>query len=416
VHANTKEFVKAFLAVCVSTGIFVGAIEVGLRIINIPPEPIFGWKWARSPYKSDANNLDTRVNQLELRGRPIEYGKNDFVIVILGDSYTEAGTHAFEEMPEQILEKLLHEKYGFDSVRVFSIASAGWGQDQQLVGLLEYFSRFRADLVLMWLTPINDYWENGNVDRSISQESGPLKPTFRMRGSDIELAYPQHRWKLRLLIERALAHLKYGNAVGLERLYTSWWLGELPESNLTSVPRSMCPLMEVEQLDVVSSFHARQAAITAITTEDLPEGRSHFSHFLIPHSKREDYQINITHRLIDEIAKLATSHSASFRMFYPKGSDIDKALGVVKCVREATTGKYYSSDLSDLTADLSNIGLGRALLKININSDVPTIISSRDWHLNRLGNILAMDALAQQLIEQKLLQREKKSMDIFHDD
>jgi hypothetical protein len=405
---NSSELLKGVSIAVITVLLALTALELGLRSADIPPEPQFGWKWDRSPYKSDSNVQDNRVNQLGLRGRQIAYDDNDFVIILLGDSYTEAGAHEYENMPEQMLERLLRENYGFDNVRVFSVASAGWGQDQELLWLEAYFSRFRADLVLMWITPINDYWENGNVDRSVLPTPGPLKQTFKLSENNLELAYPrQHAFKLRLLLEKALANLRYGREASLERFYVTGWLEKLPPSNLTPISRLFCPPIEIEQLDVVAAFQNGEARVTLVTTEDLTNGRSHFSHFLIPSSRRELYQIDITHRLIEEAANLSSKHNAQFRMFYPKGSDIDRALGSVKCVKDKVSGSYFLTDFSDLTYDIRHSQLRGMLLTLDISSSAPNGISSSDWHLNMEGNRSAMDVLAKRLLASGLLPAKK---------
>ena len=48
-------------------------------------------------------------------------------------------------------------------VKVFTIASAGWGEDQELVWLRKYFQEHRADLVLEWITPVNDLFERSAI-------------------------------------------------------------------------------------------------------------------------------------------------------------------------------------------------------------------------------------------------------------
>lgn len=408
-RANLTRFSSGLSIMVVTSILVIICAEFGLRWAHIPPEPRFGWKWSSSPYKSDTNVQDARVNELGLRGRPIAYNDHDLVIVLVGDSYIEAGAQNYEDMPEQILENLLKTKYGLRHARVFSVASAGWGQDQEFLSLEAYFSRFRADLVLMWLTPINDYWENGNVDRNTLPKAGPLKPTFRLtEGNDLHLEYPEKSpFKIRLLFERAIANLRYGDG-GLEQFYMQRWLEKLPPSNISPAPPSFCPPAEVDQLDVVASFQRNEGRVTAVTSEDLDHARSHFSHFLIPISLRERYQIRITHRLIEEAAKLALAQGAAFRAFYPKGSDIDRALGLVKCVKDKTTGKYYLTDFSDLVFDLKESHLKELLLEIDITSKTPNGISSRDWHLNRDGNLMAMDVLAQQLLASGLLQHRAK--------
>ena len=95
-------------------------------------------------------------------------------------------------------------------MKVVSLASAGWAQDQQLVWLERYFRDYRADLVVNFFTPSNDYFENKFIDRSLSRRAGPLKPTYRLTADGgLELVLdPTSRWRLVELVRRAWARIK----------------------------------------------------------------------------------------------------------------------------------------------------------------------------------------------------------------
>ena len=156
---------KNLLLAAASALLMLAVTEVILQVIDFPATPTPGWRWDESPYRSPANDGDKRTNQLGLRGGPIQYSKDDFVVVLLGDSQVEAGTQPWDKMPELLLHQALQQQLPSRSVKVFSVASAGWGTDQQLFWLNRYFEKYRADLVVNWLTPVNDYWENTFIDR-----------------------------------------------------------------------------------------------------------------------------------------------------------------------------------------------------------------------------------------------------------
>jgi hypothetical protein len=388
--------IEVFAILIVSAGL----CEIALHVLNLPPAPTVGWKWETSPYKSDLYASKSDVNQLGLRGRPINYAKDDFVVVLVGDSYVEAGFQPKERMPERVLEEIFKTKYRRDDIKVFSVASAGWGQDQEVLALSAYLAEFRADLVLTWLTPINDYWENGNIDRSVTKVAGPIKPTFDLRTGDIET--PSFRSKLWLLLETLSARLHFGQGGTIEQLYLDDWLNHTPRSSLAPTSASSCPATEVGQLDVVGSS---QPEITALTAEDVANGRSHFSHFIRPLGARELYQIDITHRLIRKARDVAKRSGAQFKVLNTFDGELDKALKRVSCVRDATSGDLYKTDFSDMAFDFKDDAFRDVLLRVNISTDKPTLVSSRDWHLNHEGNLVAMNALADRLMSDGLLKR-----------
>src|SRR5688572_4684118 len=140
-----------FRALLVAVSLFVGLLiaEVALRVLNTPNPATSGWR---------AQLTVKEQNQLGFRGQSIEYAEDDFVIVMIGDSYVEAQSCAYEWMPERRLQSYLNALG--KRVKVFSVGASGYGQDQELLGLRDYFKQFRADMVILWETPINDIWNN----------------------------------------------------------------------------------------------------------------------------------------------------------------------------------------------------------------------------------------------------------------
>lgn len=102
---------------------------------------------------------------------------------MLGDSQVQALACDFERMPERRLQLHLTERLG-RPVRRLSLAASGYGQDQKLLALGEYFQQYRADLVLLRLTPENDVW-NKKFPTHFPTD-GWSKPTFRLADDELK--------------------------------------------------------------------------------------------------------------------------------------------------------------------------------------------------------------------------------------
>jgi len=383
-------------------------VEAGLHIINYPPAPEIGWRWEQSPYRAKFNENDQNTNQLGLRGRKIDYGNDDFVILLLGDSQVEAGFQTSDKLPEILLETALKEQLHSNRIKVFSVASAGWGQDQQLIALKQYFKNYRADLVLAWPTPVNDYWENTFIDRSVSREAGKLKPTFRINGGKLDPVVPfRFEWKLRNLLGLAAGRGSGAKKFTLEQYYSDRWLAALPSPNSTVVTKAQCPALEILEKDLIESFSAGSRSYTLVTDEDVENGRSHFSPFLKNMSERDRYSVAITHRLLQEIADLSRIKGAQFRLFHPYRSDLDAAFREIKCVKTQASGQYFEFDGSDWLRYLKQSSLKNQLLTLEVIQPHRINAMRGDWHLSHEGNKLVMEVLASTLVKMGLMQREQ---------
>lgn len=398
-----KNLFVGTIATAIGIVILLGLVEVGLHLFNYPASPLIGWKWDRSPYRAEINKDDLQVNQLGLRGREIVYDKDDFVVVLLGDSQVEAGTQPANLIPEIVLEAALKNKLSAQKIRVVSIAAAGWGQDQQLVALQQYFKRFRADLVLHWPTPVNDYWENTFVDRSITKIAGPLKPSFQLVDGKLGTGLPQRfESKLSSLWKLARGRSSGDKQYTLEQAYKDDWQKQLPTSNNQVTPASQCPATEVLEKDLLESFMQGSRAYTLVTDEDIENGRSHFNPFLKNMSARDHSSVAITHALIKEIATLSRKNQAQFFLFHPYRSDLDAAFREIRCVKSLNSSQHYEFAGADWPVFMKQAEFNAQLITLDVKSEHALNVAKGDWHLSAEGNQLVMTALVDALVQRRV--------------
>jgi hypothetical protein len=379
-------------------GVLLLLLEWALHIGNYPPSPAVGWRWSESPYRGPMNQEDHAVNQLGLRGQKIEYAEDDFVVLLVGDSQTEAGTLQAHEQPEQVLQQVLRKQLGSQKVKVFSIASAGWGSDQQLVWLHEYFQSHRANLVLHWITPVNDYWENTFIDRSVTTQAGRLKNTYTWQDNQLKQIVPfRFDWKLRNLAGLAIGRSAGNPQFTLEQFYSDRWQKALPASNLQASDPSLCSKNELDQSELIESFVKGNRHYTLVTDEDIEHGRSHFTPFLKQQTERDQYAIQITHHLIENMAQLSKEKGAQFKIFHAYRSDLDAAFREIDCVKSKKTGQYYAYDGSDWLRHLKQSKLNEYLWSVHLDQPFPMNRTKGDWHFSVEGNQVAMMRLAEKI-------------------
>jgi hypothetical protein len=133
------------------TGVGLALAEMALRVGDFPSAERSGWRYNGSPKEA---------NQLGFRGRAIEYDDSDFVVVLLGDSQVESPALKQVDQPERQLERHLGRARPHARIKVVSLGASGYGNDQELLALREYFLSRRADLVVVWETPANDVVNN----------------------------------------------------------------------------------------------------------------------------------------------------------------------------------------------------------------------------------------------------------------
>jgi hypothetical protein len=430
-----RHTIKVLLANLGVFGILLITLEAVLGTVH-PVSPLWnpnlsnwGWRWSDSAYREVLVYLGVRgprywsehqTNQFGFRGREVEYSDEDYVVLLVGDSQVEAAAVNFEELPEIILERYLN-RFSQKHVKVFSIGASGWSQDQQLLSLREYFTQFRANLVLLWHTPINDFWENAFPDRlpaSVKFGAGHLKPTFLLLGDEqsgrrIELFKPTCKRSILHLLHRSnvgRAVLKVGTAMNMldiksiqpnEVVLRAWLTKIPPVGGHKPVAQSQCPAEIVSQMRFMSYYDEYAGrALTMETSEPVEESRSHVTPFLEPLSLRDQYTMEITLALVKEIKALTELNSAAFQIFAPEfRSNGIPFFSEVLCVK--SEDKFYRIN-SDLLAPMeewkSSVNFLKLIIEIGMYGLESITVDPWDAvHLNFLGNKLVMEMLAKKI-------------------
>ncbi|MGH7451661.1 MAG: hypothetical protein ACRENG_09975 [bacterium] len=356
--------------------ILLGALV--LQVFYTPPAINSGWR---------AYCTRLEKNQLGYRGHPLVYSDEDYVILLLGDSHVEAIACAYDYMPERRLEYYLNGKG--KKVKVFSLAAGGYGQDQQLLALREFYDKYRANLVLLWQTPDNDVWNN--VFPSQLPTNGRPKPTFwledgQLRGPTEQIGERLPYSKIRLLaLFRGLLLRVYQKDEAWER----------------GLPRPYQPLNRYPG-PVNYNWQKRwDENIGNMRLENLATEKSHFSIRLTPRSERMQYGLELTRRLLQEIDQLVRTHNGRFIVFNvsapPEEPQLDEEVFVLN-------GKFYRTSERQRQDNLDFINAGFEFFDIGIDLE-KWRVGPENGHLNEHATDEAMLKLAnvlEQLISNKI--------------
>jgi hypothetical protein len=287
-----------------------------------------------------------------------------------------------------------------------------------LLALREYFQQFRANLVVLWHTPINDFWENAFPDRSPQEGAGHLKPTFLLvdqQGSEtIELFHPPlsehtalhilHRFNMgRILLKLiiTLSILDIRNIEPNELALRAWFSLIPPAEGHEVVMQSQCPAEIVPQWKFTPLYDQYTGRpLTIATDEAIEESRSHFTPFLEPLSLRDQYTKRVTRALMEQMKALAELNGAEFKVFAPEFTfNGVPFFSEVRCAKK--DGKFYRVN-SDLLAPMeawkASVNFEKLVIEIGHYGRESITVDRRDaFHLNLLGNKLVMESLAQRM-------------------
>ncbi|MGB2713793.1 MAG: hypothetical protein WBC51_06415 [Vicinamibacterales bacterium] len=347
------------------------AAILGALVLQVgynPPPLASGWK-AFAP--------SHEWNELGFRGRRITYTPEDYVVLLLGDSQVEATAVRLDEMPEQRLEA--HLKSVGRSARVFSVGAGAYGQDQELLALQQYFTKYRADLVILWQTPVNDIWNN--VFKTHMASRNP-KPTFWLDASQ-NLCGPSEQ------LGQPLANSPIVVVSMWQRLFGLPWRDKSWENAL---PEPYTPLSSYDG-SVRTEWQERwKTNAGRMRDENLATEKSHLAVALSPRSKRMQYGIDLTHALVRRINEVVNAQGGKLVIFQveneelvPQGEDV-----------YALNGKYYRVSRRQYYGNWSAVNQG---------FDTVTVpVTVRDWrvgptdaHLNAQATNQVMRDLAVQL-------------------
>ena len=356
---------------CLLTLVFA---EVGLRVLNHPRPFISGWK-------AGGNVSNFEINQLCFRGQPIEYTDADYVVVLLGDSQVQAMSCAYEWMPERRLQHYLNA-FGKKNVNVFSVGSGGYGQDQQLLALQEYYQTYRTDLVVLWVTLKNDVWNN--MFPTHWPANGRPKPTFWLVGDQLhgptekkigsQIAMP--RIRLLALWQRVFSSLDRDGE----------WEQYLPEP--------YTPLSEY-QGSVSQEWQERwERDLGYIRHENLSNEKSHLAITLTPRSPRMEHGIKLTNFLLNEIEKTVVAHNGELVIFYtaaPMENSADEQVYVLNGSYYRTSQQQFNENKRDIFQDFHSY---------TIPITIPAWrVGPENAHLNQHATDQVMRDLADKLVK-----------------
>jgi hypothetical protein len=383
--------------------------ECCLRILDYPLAPTYGWT-----YSSKRNAHRDEINELSSRGALLHRGSAEpltpTVIVLLGDSQVECSVCSFNELPERRLEYYLNSG-NRKPHQVFSIAASGWGQDQELLMLRQFFSKYRADKVVLWFTPQNDIWNN--TFPTNWRWNGQPKPTLRLSGHDAigpnatmgeRGDFPKIYYLASILIRRVYEAIpiewhnsdiiEYGKYL-TPRLDDVWSLIYLP------APRGRLGIDSCAGRGN-GSLREHIEDLLIYGREPVWEEKSHFNVYSALETPRLTYGLRLTSHLLKNIARMAAEHHAHFTIF--------------------TSGQFYSDKLfrraNDVIADLGNYCLevsreaferriGTLLRQFDYVDVTPAGITNvyannnRDAHLSPHGTDEAMRQLAEYIRHQE---------------
>ena len=321
-----------------------------------------------------------KKNQLGFRGQPIQYSDDEFVVLLIGDSQVEATACAFDWMPERRLQDYLSSYV--KKVKVFSLGSSGYGQDQQLLVLREYYQQYRADLVLLWETPANNVWNN--IFPTHLPANGKPNPTFWLQYGQLHGPHEQMGQELYTSPIKLLPFL-WHHGYFVKPRDQEWERKYLPE------PYS--PMTEYKG-PVNRKWQERwDMNLGGMRNENLNNEKSHLAIKLTPRSPRMQYGLDLTRALLLEIANLVSAHGTKFSIFrtLPPLEEINSQEEVY-----VLNGKYYRTSQTQLEENLyyKNKGFDYYVIPVTIEK---WRVGPNDSHLGEHAVDQVMKDLADQM-------------------
>lgn len=362
-----RERVFKVLLVVISTGVSLILLEGVLRIVNYPKPVISGWKTLSS--------YPTERHQLGFRGQPIKFQKDDFVIVLVGDSQVEAKACAYGWMPERRLEFYLNSKG--KKVKVFSLGGPATGQDQQFLSLKEYYQRFQAQLVVVWFTPANDVWNNtfpGNDERT-------PKPTYWLQ--DGQLMGPT---------ETTGQPMRETPRLKLMELWRRYYPYSRDREWARFLPGPFAPMTSYNG-PVRREWQERlEASPIYLRYENFDTDKNDRALYFTPRSQRVQYGLELTRRLLQEMEKLAASHGGRFAIFRTEAPSATSENAIADGVY-LLNGKFYQVSNAQYKENLDYVTRGVSSYQVPVTVE-PANVGPEDAHLNEHATDQVMKDLA----------------------
>ncbi len=278
-------------------------------------------------------------------------------------------------------------------MKVFTLGCGGYGQDQELLALQEYYRTYRADMVLLWVTPKNDIWNN--MFPTHWPKNGPAKPTFYVEngtlyGPTSEIGpVPCTGSRIVDIIQRRLVHFDKDGEWDRLHLPDPY----VPMTNYAGPVSTDWQKMWDENLG-------------GCRFDNFENEKNHFAIFMTPRSQRMEYGLELTRALLTEISRLVRAHGGQFGLFMPVCPMDKQPAGEVV---HRLNGKYFRTSQEQYDANVAFLAQGfqTFLTPVRVKEYE---VGPEDEHLNEHAVDQVMNELARTL-DDILPKRHKASSD-----
>lgn len=370
-----KKILFTIITLSVSTLVTLGLCELILRFLNKPKPIVSGWF---------SNYPDAENNELKYRGQKINYNDSTYIFLLIGDSQVQARALSFDSMPEKLLEKQLQQITGNNNIKVFTLGFEGYGQDQQLFAVQQYFKQYRANQLIVWQTPDNDPWNN--LFPTHWPKDGTRKPTYRFENGKLTGPFNP-------------IGTTFTSKIKLRALYQRATLKSMDEEWEKFYPQSYQALTEDDikskKITIAADWQKRwDNNVEMMTSENLINEKSNLTIDLIPRSTRTTLALNLTNALLKEIEKEAIAHKASLTLIHTLAPE--DTVDMNKEIAHQLNGKYYITSLKQRNDNIAYMNNGLTSVELPIKY-VDYKVNPNDSHLNLKANIQVMQDLANTL-------------------
>jgi hypothetical protein len=296
------------------------AIEMGMRYLDFPRGVISGWR------ATDANGP---FNPFGYRGQPTKpFGPSDFVVVLTGAAAVECVACPPDETMDVMLQRALRP-YNPD-VRVVTLGSTGYGQDQEYLALHQFLDTRHADLVIDWASFADDV--PANTFRLGEPRPGQWlpKPTFALHGDD-----------------------SMGPTEGIGGQVYKTKLSTLLRPMFINLDRNWTTLLP--KADPGAATAPASAEIQSHIQADLEGQRTAWSIWLQPRPARVKYGMALTRALLRHMQELSRLRGARFAILLTPakgGSHTDVPMALVH------DGHWFLADPAVRDAAIGEITAG----------------------------------------------------------
>jgi hypothetical protein len=258
------------------------------------------------------------------------------------------------------------------------VGAGGYGQDQELLALQEYFQKYRADLVLLWQTPGNDVWNNLFNTQIINHNP---KPTFWLEGG--KLCGPTEGLCQPLASSRMAIVSLWQRVFSLPRREKRW------EQRL---PQPYVPLDHCDG-PVNTDWQQRwDKDFARMRAENLRTEMSHMAVILKPRSPRMQYGLDLTRALLERIQEVTAAQRGKLAIF-----QVDQhAFTTDEDEIYVLNGRYYRVSKRQFEENLGYVhqGFDSTVIPVTVKD---WRVSAEDGHFNRAATDQLMHDLAQWL-------------------